>query len=404
MIQTYLRQQIDWDQPFTAEEYARRRERTRQAMTRAGLEALFVTNPADLTWLTGYDMIWYHLENLTGLLVRAGSDDTLFFDGRGHTTIISTTPEIRDVCWLNHESVESECRQVAGALGDFGLASARVGIQPWAYAPHGRTSDTLKAVLEAGGATVDDASFLVEELRFVKSPAEVAVMKRAAAIADEAMLAARDAIAEGVMETHLEAVVASTMMKAGGGYPGIRTMVGTGPRAGTHHSPPQHRRIRQGDLVFLDFCGCLHRYHVNLNRTFSLGQPDERWTRLMTTSAGCMDAVTQACRPGDPVSKVQEVADDYIDRAGLRQWVWFVGGYSLGIAVPPDWCGSHWISPRNNLGDRTLEPGQVFNLENQFDVWEDWPGGSGAAWIDSFLVTDSGLEVLSSLPRTITTV
>ena len=72
--------------------------------------------------------------------------------------------------------------------------------------------------------------------------------------------------------------------------------------------------------------------------------------------------------------------------------------------MPPDWCGSHWISPRNELGDRTLTPGQVFNLENQFDVWEDWPGGSGAAWIDSFLVTESGLEVLSKLPRTIVVV
>ncbi len=404
MIQTYLRDQIDWEQPFSAEEYAGRRRRTREAMSAAGLDALYITNPADLTWLTGYDMIWYHLTNLTGLMVRTGSDDTLFFDGKSHTTIISTTPEIREVCWLNHESVESECLQIAGALKNFGLGSARVGIQPWGYAPHGSVSETLRSILEAGGASVEDHSFLVEELRFVKSPAEVAVVRRAAAIADEAMAAARDAIAEGVMETELEAVIVATMMKAGGGYPGIRTMVGSGPRAGTHHSPPQNRRIRTGDLVFLDFCGCLHRYHVNINRTFALGKPDSRWMTMMDASAGCMDAVTEACGVGDPVSKVQEVADDYIDRAGLRSRVWFIGGYSLGISMPPDWCGSHWISPRNELGDRTLTLGQVFNLENQFDVWEDWPGGSGAAWIDSFLVTESGLEVLSKLPRTIVVV
>ena len=401
MIQTYLRDQIDWEQPFSAEEYAERRRRTRQAMSAAGLDALYITNPADLTWLTGYDMIWYHLTNLTGLLLRTGSDATLFFDGKSHTTIISTTPEIREVCWLNHESVESECLQIAGALKNFSLGSARVGIQPWGYAPHGSVSQTLRGVLEAGGVSVENHSFLVEELRFVKSPAEMAVVRRAAAIADEAMAAARDAIAEGVMETELEAVIVATMMKAGSGYPGIRTMVGSGPRAGTHHSPPQNRRIKMGDLVFLDFCGCLHRYHVNINRTFSLGKPDSRWMTMMDASAGCMDAVTEACRVGDAVSKVQEVADDYIDRAGLRHVVWFIGGYSLGISVPPDWCGSHWISPRNELGDRTLTPGQVFNLENQFDVWEDWPGGSGAAWIDSFLVTESGLEVLSKLPRTI---
>ena len=72
--------------------------------------------------------------------------------------------------------------------------------------------------------------------------------------------------------------------------------------------------------------------------------------------------------------------------------------------MPPDWCGSHWVKPRPELGDRKLEPGQVFNLENQFDVWDDWPGGSGAAYIDTFLVTDKGLEVLSKLPRNLVVV
>ena len=171
MIQTYLRDQIDWEQPFSTEEYAGRRRRTREAMSAAGLDALYITNPADLTWLTGYDMIWYHLKNLTGLLVRTGSDDTLFFDGESHTSIISTTPEIREVCWLNHESVESECRQIAGALKKFGLGSARVGIQPWGYSPHGSVSETLSGILEAGGASVEDHSFLVEELRFVRRAA-----------------------------------------------------------------------------------------------------------------------------------------------------------------------------------------------------------------------------------------
>ncbi len=46
----------------------------------------------------------------------------------------------------------------------------------------------------------------------------------------------------------------------------------------------------------------------------------------------------------------------------------------------------------------------VFNFENQFDVWEDWPGGSGAAYIESFLMTDDGLEVLSRLLRNLVVV
>ena len=80
-MQHYLRDQIDWPQAFPAEEYATRLDRLRTALRAAGLDAIYVTVPADLTWLTGYDMIWYHLRNLTGLLVRAASAETVFFDG-----------------------------------------------------------------------------------------------------------------------------------------------------------------------------------------------------------------------------------------------------------------------------------------------------------------------------------
>jgi Xaa-Pro dipeptidase len=176
-------------------------------------------------------------------------------------------------------------------------------------------------------------------------------------------------------------------------------MVGSGPRSGTHHSPPTRREIRQGDLVFVDFCGCYDRYHVNLNRTFSLGEPDGRWTGLMDKAAGCIDAIQEQVGLGDPLSKVDEVAQRYIDEVGIRKYVWWVGGYALGVAVPPDWCNNHWLKARFGTRDRALEPGMVFNLENQFDVWEDWPGGSGAAYIETLLVTEDGLEVLSKHPR-----
>ena len=56
------------------------------------------------------------------------------------------------------------------------------------------------------------------------------------------------------------------------------------------------------------------------------------------------------------------------------------------------------------MGDPPIQAGMVFNLENQFDVYEDWPGGNGCAYIEPFLVTENGLEVLSNLPRTLVTV
>ena len=72
-MQTYLRRQIDWPQPFPAEEYQARREKVRKALAAKKIDALYVTMPANLNYLLGYDMIWYHLRCLTGLLIRADS-------------------------------------------------------------------------------------------------------------------------------------------------------------------------------------------------------------------------------------------------------------------------------------------------------------------------------------------
>ena len=249
------------------------------------------------------------------------------------------------------------------------------------------------AALEDIGATTADGSLLVEELRLVKSPREIAHVRRAADIADEAMCAARDAIEPGIMETEIEAVIAESMMKAGGGYPGIRTMIGSGPRAGTHHSPPTHRRVRRGDLRLRRFLqllaslSCQPEPHL-LGRRAGFA----RWRDLMEKAAGCIDAIVDGVRPGDPWSKVQELGDRHTDNNGLRPYVWFIGGYSLGIAVPPDWVGVHRPQPSAEHPDRALEPGLVFNFENQFDVWEDWPGGSGAAYIETLLMTETGLQ------------
>ena len=407
-MQDYLRTQVDWQQPFPSAEYSNRRKRVRDALVEANLDAIYVTTPADLTWLTGYDMIYYNLGTLTGCLVLADSEDVVFFDSLKHVSIVSTTPEIAEVIYLDEQTGgDSDTPHVDVIVREIrsrGLMQSRIGLQQWGYSPHASLMQAFTQKLSDAGATVTDAWQLIEELRLIKSPLEIAHVRQAAQIADAAMIAGRDAIAPGVLETALEAEIVGSMMRAGGGYPGIRSMIGSGPRAGTHHSPPVRRPIEQADLVFVDFCACYDRYHVNLNRTFSLGEPDSRWVNLMNTAAGCVDHVVSEIKLGDPLSKVDAVANRYTDDAGLRQYVWWVGGYSLGIAVPPDWCGNHWLAPRFGMPDREIEPGMVFNLENQFDVWENWPGGSGCAYIESFLVTDNGLEVLSTLPRTLVTV
>jgi Xaa-Pro aminopeptidase len=399
-----IRDRIDWEPPFPPEEYAARRKRVRAAMARDGIDGLFVTGAADLNYLTGYDQIWQSYLVIVGLFVRAEDQASLFFDNDGHVVLHSTTPDIEEVYVMPRGAAASHVPLVAEALRARGWANGRIAIQPWCHGPHPSLLAAIGERLAAAGAEIADGSNLVEDVRLVKSPREVAVMREAARVADLAMAAARDALQPGLRETDVDAAFTAEMMRHGCGYPAIRSMVGSGPRSGAHHGPATHRRLKDGDIVHIDFCASLHRYHANLSRSFAVGAADPRWYDLMDKAAGCIDAVLEAVQPGESLARVQEVADAYTDSVGLRPYVWLIGGYTLGLAMPPDWVGRHRPKPREDVPIPTLETGLVFNYENQFDVFEGWPGGTGAAYIETFLVTDDGLEVLSKLPRTLVTV
>ena len=306
---------------------------------------------------------------------------------------------------MTREDPLEDSKVIASALMDAGLKGSKIAVQQrWGYVPHANVTSTLVSTLTDVGMRIEDGSLIIEEIRLLKTPAEIDCLRKSAAMADAAMIAARDAIAPGVMETEIQAAILHSLMSAGGGDPAIRCMVGSGPRSGTHHSPPQHRKIRDNELVFIDFCSSLHRYHVNLNRTFATGSVDERWFELMERAAQTIDHIVSEVKPGDNWSYVQTVADKITDENNLRDKVWFVGGYAQGIAMPPDWVGEFWVDPRGSIPDRKLEPGMIFNFEGQFDVREGWVGGNGCAYIETLLTTDNGLVVLSRLPRTLVSI
>ena len=123
-MKTYLRDQIDWERSFPPEEYAERRAKVRAAMAEAGLDALYVIRRSDLKYLVDYDQIWDTPRMSTGLLIRADTDDTLFFDTSVHTTIISLLPEIKDAVIFGESELgnPSDLDTIVDTLAARGLA------------------------------------------------------------------------------------------------------------------------------------------------------------------------------------------------------------------------------------------------------------------------------------------
>ncbi len=413
----------EYGPPFPPDEYRARHRRVREEMERGRIDTLFVSSPPNITYLTGYDSIWYHVTTPTGLALKADSDEVLFFDSAGHVElvpVVACTEVLTEVIyfglgehgapedprteegaystpWVLRESVEPVVRTLRAR----GWLRGTVGIERWSRAPSGLVLAEIEARFVDAGAHVVDGSWTVDRVRMVKSPLEVECVHRAAAIAEGAMLEARKAIEPGATEIEVQARAQSAMGRLGGEEPAIRTAIRSGPRGAAHHSPPTRRKLAWGDLCWVDFSASFNRYHVDIARLHSLGTPDDRWADVFKKASGSVEAVVGAVRPGDPMRKVQQVADAYIDEMGLRKYAWFIGGYALGIAIPPDWVG-HVFFGGDGFEEMDFEPGMVMNYENVFDVTnEEWRGGTGGSFIETFLMTEDGIEVLSRVGREI---
>ncbi len=401
-MESVIRDMIDWEPAFPAEEYAERRAKVKAALEEAGYDGMVVTEPRDYYYLSGHDHIWQYRYAVTGLYFDTASGSFVFFDNASHKNLISTTPEITDIIYGPRKGdVTDHVNAIAAELLGRGFGKGLIAIQPMNYGLH---ADMVRAMgqrfAESGVEIVEDDG-VIEAVRLYKSPLEMDTIRQAAKLCREAMDLVRDAMKPGMMEYEIDAIASHHLINNGCGHPGIRTMVGSGARSGNHHSPPIRRPLKEGDVVHVDFGASLHRYHANLSRSFAVGEIDSRWHDLMDRSAGCSQAIADGVKPGDPFSRVQEAADAFIDASGVdrARYEWFIGGYVLGIAFPPDWVDRHRPMTFDDAPIPEMKPGMVFNFEVQYDVFDGWPGGSGAGWIDSYMMTDNGLEILTDVPR-----
>ena len=390
------------EMPFTLKEYQERFRNVREEMARRGIDLLYVTSPPNLCYLTGHELIWYTKRSPMGLAIRQDSEGFMFFDGAGHKsqTLESTIMTEADSVFFPRRQSGDPLGIVVKTLKDKGWLKGTAAVERWSWSPTGPTMDKIAEAMTSAGAHMVDGSWVVDRVRLVKSPQEIRYVRKAVEIANKGMEAVRQHLREGVTEMELAGAIYAAMTKEGGEEAGLRHMVHSGPRSAHFHGASTHRKIQAGEVVWIDFCGVYNRYHGDLGRTFSIGEPPKRPAEMMKTAAGSIKEVVKTARPGIPMKELGRVANDYINDAELGPYVWFVGGYSLGLDIPPDWVG------HVNLGDYGAEtsdylPGMVTNYENLFEV-EDERFGCG--YIDTLLMTEDGPEVLTDFPREIVVV
>jgi Xaa-Pro aminopeptidase len=149
--------------------------------------------------------------------------------------------------------------------------------------------------------------------------------------------------------------------------------------------------------MYVDACGVVDRYHVDVCRTFAIGVDHPQARAILDVTSGSVDAVVAGVRPGDPLDVAQRIAEDHVFSRFPREQVWWVGGYALGISLPPDWVGHTYLS-NDAYEPFSWEPGYLTNYEN---VLFDRERGFTASYMETLLMTETGIQVLSRVPRTL---
>lgn len=362
-------------------------------MGRRDVDVLFVMSPANLCYLTGFESIWYPPRAPLGVVVSRDNERLVFLDYERHETLVRQTALFDDGVFYRYENALDT---IARAFRARGWDKASIGIEWWTQTPGAPLVRETAERLAALGARIVEGDWIVDRVRAVKTESELAYVRRAAGIVDAAFADLLDSVRPGQTELQVAARLDAAMADQGGESAAIRTMVSAGPYVWCRtHSPPSRRRIELGDVMYVDVCGVFNRYHVDLCRTVAIGRDHAEARRILEHTARSVDVVQRAVRSGDPLDVAQRAAEEWVFSEVPREQVWWVGGYALGIALPPNWVGHTYLS-NDAFEAFTWEPGYVTNYEN---IVFDRDRGFTASYMETLLMTDRGIETLSQHPR-----
>ncbi len=370
---------------FTENELAERRNRTQAAMSAQGLDGLLIFRQETMFYLTGYDTFGYVFFQCLYL----GQDGRMMLLTRSADRLQAThTSMIEDVrIWVDGPDARP-AQDLKGILSEFGLAGKRLGVEWEAYGLTARNGQRLSAALD-GFCHLDDASELVSKLRVIKSPAEIAYVRKAAELADDAYDAARELAAPGVSEGTILAAMQGAVFEGGGDYPGNEFIIGSAKDALLCRYYTGRRTLSENDQLTLEWAGAYRHYHAAMMRTFLFGKTNPKQLAMYSAAAAALEAVKNAVQPGNTFGDAFHAHVTSFTKSGMADHCLNACGYSLGTTFAPNWMDWPMLYANNPV---PFEPGMVIFCHM---ILFDEAQGLAMTLGETVLVTESGHERLS---------
>jgi Xaa-Pro aminopeptidase len=239
-------------------------------------------------------------------------------------------------------------------------------------------------------AAFTDITPLIDKMRVIKSPAEIAILRRNGSLSAEAVRQAMMATVPGAYEYEGEAAAMHVILKNGGLGAAYAPIVGSGPNTCIQHYSDNSRRIEAGDLVLMDFGGNLEHLAMDITRTWPASgnfSPEQRqvYERVLEVEKACIEAY----RPGATAEEVRKHVSEVMKKKGLEQGPELRGGIGHGVGL-----ATHDVP----LG-AVLQEGMIFAIEPALYFPDT---NIGIRIEDTVLITKDGCEVLTkAVPKEI---
>lgn len=372
---------------FTLDEFKARIARVRDGMRKRGVDVLLATGPENIYYLSGYHTTGYHIYQAF-VLPLDGEPEFVCRKLEG--------TNVQALSWAKtFHPVDDTADPLAvtlACLEGLGAQTARIG-----YEDKGQF--LLPYILDGMRARFPKASFvpasgIVEDGRKIKSPAEIALIRRSAEIACEGIAAGVQVAAPGKTENDVVAAVYGGLVKAGSEYTGSPPFVTAGSGSARGHSTFEGNVIGAQDTLWLEIGASYKRYSAGVGRTVAVGASSAVVKKTGDLIVRAIEAMIRAIRPGATSGQVDRAGRSLVEEAGLGPRWLHRGGYSLGVSFPPGLGEGHIMDIKP--GDaRPLEAGMVFHLVPIVLI----PGTGAIGCTETVLVTESGADVLSRFPR-----